>query len=637
MNKLKPVFLLDLLPFELPLIYSNEDLYTFIMNNDIWDKTSIDDVSIEETQPYNFYIFKNDLSNRLISLLHPLSQIQSLKFIEKYDNEIINFFNTNAIYSIRYPNRINSIKQKSIDKINSEMTFILNENFEVNNNDYEKYMDSYFSKYRFKKITDFYKSNIFKKLETKYSLLQKLDISNCFYSIYTHSIDWAYLGSKEYAKENRNNKRFSAKLDEIMRTSNFSETNGIVVGPEFSRIVAEIIFTRIDKLVYEKLKLKKIFYKQDYEIVRYIDDIFIFSNNAITSEIIKNVYVDYCNDYKLKINESKAFIEHNPFFKKHIWVVKLKKILKEYFNLFDKPSALNKSNIGRVTNSFIEEIRSLIIEFEEDKHSIVSFVLSSIEKVWEDLISKTLSNMEINEHKSYLLFKFVDIIHYILTFSITTQNVIKYTKLTILIKNESLKIDNEAVQELIFKKSLELIKYHNNKSTEILNLIIAVKTYPKELPEKILLDFLIQNTNYFTLSVITYYLSEGSRSFRYKKIKNFINTEVNKILENLNEKYILPSTNKKKIKKLLTTSDFYIIHDLYSSNILNKSVKKEIEKIKRRINNERWESPNEALFKLFVGYIKEFDKPFMKWNTTDRDLIKVLIEKTHTVESQAYS
>lgn len=628
--------MLDLLPAELPLIYSNEGLYKFICSNNNWNNVTIDDVAIEETQPYNFYIFKNDFSNRLISLLHPLSQLQNLKFIEKYDNEIINFFNTNSIFSIRYPNQINSIKQKSINKIESEMTFILNENFEINNNDYQNYMDSYFSKYRFKKITDFYKSNIFKRLETKYSLLQKIDIANCFYSIYTHSIDWAYLGSKEYAKENRNNKRFSAKLDEIMRSSNFGETNGIVVGPEFSRIVAEIVLTRIDKFVYEKLKLKKIYYKRDYEIVRYIDDIFIFTNNPITAAVIKNVFIEHCNDYKLTINESKAFIEHNPFFKKHIWVVKIKRILKEYFDLFDDPSALNKANIGRTTNSFLAELRALIIEFEDNKHSIISFILSSLEKVWRNLISRALSKMELKEHKSYLLFKFVDLIHYILTFSITTQNVIKYTKLTVFLNNESLIINDKSVPELIFKKSLEIIKYHHNKSTEILNIIIVLKQYSKDLPEGLLLDILKQNTNYFTLSAITYYLSEGSRSFRYKKIKDFINIEVNKILEELNEKYIMPSTNKKKIKKLLTTSDFYVIHDLFSSKILSKSTKKEISKIKSRINNENWNTRSEALFNLFVDYIKDFDKPFMKWNTTDKDLIKVLVEKTVSTENQVY-
>lgn len=38
-----------------------------------------------------------------------------------------------------------------------------------------------------------------------------------------------------------------------MQKSNYNETNGILVGPEFSRWVAEVIFSRIDSELKNKL------------------------------------------------------------------------------------------------------------------------------------------------------------------------------------------------------------------------------------------------------------------------------------------------------------------------------------------------------------------------------------------------
>ncbi|WP_312470318.1 RNA-directed DNA polymerase [Neobacillus sp.] len=629
MAKKTSIFLLlDVLPFELPIIYSNEKLKEFIDQSSEWGKIYISDIKFEETQPVNFSIFKKDYSKRIISLIHPIAQLNMLKFVEFYDEEIINFFITNSIFSIRYPNEINSVDRKYIEKINYDLQFLFNEQEEINNNEYLKYMDSYFSKKHFIKITDFYKSNAFKLLETKYAHLYKMDISNCFYNIYTHSIDWAYLGSKEYAKLNRKGRRFSTVLDEIMSASNHGETNGIVVGPEFSRIVAEIILTRIDNLVYKKLQLRRIVYKRDYEVVRYIDDIFIFSNDNFILQVIREVYQEELIKYKLSINEKKVYFENSPFLKGHNWVIKIKSILKRYFDIYEDPSGLNRVNIKRITNSFLEEVRALIIEFENEKQSIVSFVLSAFEKMWHKLISKSVVEIAEKEIKTYLLCKLIDQLHYILVFSLTAQNVVKYTKLTILINVQSRVINDPGISELIYKKAYELLKYHNKRSTEILNIIISLKHNPKDLPESLLLDIL-QDENYLSLSTVAYYIDNGKRSFRCKKIKEYINKTIDRIINELEEKFILPSTDKQKIKKLLLHQDFYIIHDFYSSKIITKTNKKQIKKIIDKIICQNWNDKKDGILNIFVDYVKDLDKPFMRWDASEYDLIKTIAERTN--------
>ncbi|MFN8135210.1 MAG: hypothetical protein U0Z17_08290 [Bacteroidales bacterium] len=55
--------------------------------------------------------------------------------------------------------------------------------------------------------------------------------------------------------------------------------NGIVVGPEISRIFAEIILQNVDINVLNILEKEGRKYEVDYEARRYVDDYFIFSND----------------------------------------------------------------------------------------------------------------------------------------------------------------------------------------------------------------------------------------------------------------------------------------------------------------------------------------------------------------------
>lgn len=64
-----------------------------------------------------------------------------------------------------------------------------------------------------------------------------------------------------------------------MQSVNARETNGIVIGPEFSRIFAEIILQYIDQKVEHELLEEKLCQKSNYECYRYVDDYFLFYND----------------------------------------------------------------------------------------------------------------------------------------------------------------------------------------------------------------------------------------------------------------------------------------------------------------------------------------------------------------------
>lgn len=74
-----------------------------------------------------------------------------------------------------------------------------------------------------------------------------LDVSKCFDSIYTHGLSWA-VKDKAFTKTHVDvSTTFAQAFDQVIRHGNHNETNGIPIGPEASRIFAEILFQEIDR------------------------------------------------------------------------------------------------------------------------------------------------------------------------------------------------------------------------------------------------------------------------------------------------------------------------------------------------------------------------------------------------------
>lgn len=154
----------------------------------------------------------------------------------------------------------------------------------------------------------------------KYKLT--IDITNCYSSIYSHSISWALLG-KETAKAmamdyNLQNGTYD-KANQIDRANTrlkLSETNGLITGPFSSRIISEIILGAIDKILADK----------GYEFSRYVDDYnFYFTSKYDCEKAIGDI-ATILSEYNFKINESKIKIEEYPF-----------DVLEDYAAIFNQP------------------------------------------------------------------------------------------------------------------------------------------------------------------------------------------------------------------------------------------------------------------------------------------------------------
>ena len=112
------------------------------------------------------------------------------------------------------------------------------------------------------------------ELSLDYQYMLETDLTDCYSSIYTHSIAWA-LHSKEIAKEKRNDKGLIGNIiDSHIQNMSYGQTNGIPQGSVLMDFIAEMVLGFADLELSKLIKLENI---EDYSILRYRDDYRIFA------------------------------------------------------------------------------------------------------------------------------------------------------------------------------------------------------------------------------------------------------------------------------------------------------------------------------------------------------------------------
>jgi len=141
------------------------------------------------------------------------------------------------------------------------------------------------------------------ELALEYNYVVLADITNCYDSIYTHSIPWA-LHSKDTAKKKRRDKSLLGNIiDNSISNMRFGQTNGIPTGSVLMDLVAEIVLARIDKLIYNKLSDEV---KEDYKILRYRDDYRIFVKESFIGDKILKILSEELYKYNFRLNSNKT-------------------------------------------------------------------------------------------------------------------------------------------------------------------------------------------------------------------------------------------------------------------------------------------------------------------------------------------
>lgn len=130
--------------------------------------------------------------------------------------------------------------------------------------------------------------------------LVQADISNCFSSIYSHSLTWALAG-KEIAKRSRRGNWFN-DIDESVQKIKSGETHGLLIGPHASNLLSEIILVVVDKVLYDK----------GYRFIRYIDDYSCYvESNEKAQDFISDLS-DTLQEFDLQLNYKKLSIMELP-------------------------------------------------------------------------------------------------------------------------------------------------------------------------------------------------------------------------------------------------------------------------------------------------------------------------------------
>lgn len=364
----------DVLPYECPIIFSNRYLYRFLAKY-LWvgEKQKIDNITwntLKQSKrlnekdasafaallfgcyeqgkpisdlkhknnalfyPYHFNIAHKANKNRTLSIIHPYNQWQVVDFYEQYKYSILYLCNQSK-YSLRKPHKVAQYFYYR-DRLHRKLLGHQSDKVELFFNEYEN-LKTYFSYKKYSNIYKFYEDYRYQRAEKKFKHLIKFDLQSCFDSIYTHTISWATAGGADKVKvlPGYHGSWLGDAFDNLMQSVNARETNGIVIGPEFSRIFAEIILQYIDQKVEQELLKEKLCQKSNYECYRYVDDYFLFYNDEWDRSLFMESLTKWLKEFKLQISPSKTEEFERPFITK-VTIAK-QRIEHLFSNIFSTP------------------------------------------------------------------------------------------------------------------------------------------------------------------------------------------------------------------------------------------------------------------------------------------------------------
>ena len=145
-------------------------------------------------------------------------------------------------------------------------------------------------------------------LASMFPVILSLDINRFYGSVYTHTIPWAVLG-KEPAKQmfanGTLNTHWSAHLDRFARNCNQRQTVGLPIGPDTSRIISEMLLSRLDaELIARGSGLTS------SQVYHNIDDYQIGCFDIHAAENAQSLFVRTITRYELRLNDFKTSIDH---------------------------------------------------------------------------------------------------------------------------------------------------------------------------------------------------------------------------------------------------------------------------------------------------------------------------------------
>ena len=492
----------DTAPFEVPIIISNDGFYKNLANYNSMSpqlKKLVSTLVVgprKYTVPLRYNIVKDAESVRTLSLVHPYGQIQIADFYSKYDQLICEYTNRSS-YSIRYPKKVGTTFycKSLLTKKSSSLDTMDVENLARN-------PATYFTYEKFDRLYYFFRSDDHVRLEKNFKYFLSLDVSKCFDSIYTHSIAWA-VKNKTLAKDYPSSSAFGNRFDKVMQQLNHNETSGICIGPETSRIFAEIILSKVDQIVFGRLVEKKIFTNSDYECRRYVDNYYIFANSEETRSIVKHEISLALREYKLQLNEEKTEKLTRPFYTQKSLVID--KVNQSIQQLWDK-TLIDETHNGQryqipchirkhesLFGKFTREVKAACYSSNTGYDAIANYVVAAMKHKLIELIRnyKEVSTLKDSSFSSLnyreLMLLILDIEFYFFTLHPTVASSLRLSHTVVLVAKHLAEYDQEGlgiVREYVHQWTVLLMKaptfsslFHRDSIVpiELLNLLVSLQ------------------------------------------------------------------------------------------------------------------------------------------------------------------
>jgi hypothetical protein len=252
------------------------------------------------------------------------------------------------------------------------------------------------------------------ELALKYEYVLHTDISDCYGSIYTHSVPWA-IHTKPTAKAQRRDLGLIGNnIDKHLQDMAYGQTNGIPQGSVLMDFIAEMVLGFADLELSDKIQQANI---QDYEIIRYRDDYRVFSNNPQTAEHIIKLLTEILIELGMRLNAQKTIVSNNVIKNslksdKLYWISSKKgaKGIQEHLLIIHKLSEEhpNSGSLSKALGKFYNRIKG-ITETKQNISVLVSILVDIMYKnprtypIASAILSKLLSLIPNNEKKNEIL------------------------------------------------------------------------------------------------------------------------------------------------------------------------------------------------------------------------------------------
>jgi hypothetical protein len=203
------------------------------------------------------------------------------------------------------------------------------------------------------------------ELALKYDYVLHTDVTDCYGSIYTHSVPWA-IHTKQVAKSQRRDLTLIGNnIDKHLQDMSYGQTNGIPQGSVVMDFIAEMVLGFADLELSNKIQQEGI---QDYEIIRYRDDYRIFANNPQVAEHITKLLTEVLIELGMRLNAQKTVASNNVIKQsiksdKLYWLSSRKgaKGIQEHLLLIHKLSEEypNSGSLNKALNKFYDRIKKI--------------------------------------------------------------------------------------------------------------------------------------------------------------------------------------------------------------------------------------------------------------------------------------